>query len=370
MSKKWLDPAQVATSADAVGRLVRGHMPALDGLRGLAILLVLAHGFDIIETRGGPGHGVDLALDFGWIGVQLFFVLSGFLITGILLDTQRSPHYFRNFWLRRVLRIFPLYYGVLAIGLALGHAHQLWLWMYTSNFAAPLGHGDPAFPHFWSLAVEEQFYLLWPFVVRLAGRRGVIALSFVLVAVAIACRVVVRARWGDEAAYTFTPCRMDALAVGAGTAALVRGDSLRRMIASTHATSLGALAAAMVAAGALIGHLARTSYGMQSAGYTLIALAFAVLLVAVLPVDRAPARLLSFAPLRRIGTYSYGMYVFHAPLHLYVGLPLVAYLAPVQGTLVGLAYVVGATAVTFALAAVSYHVYERRFLALKQVIAP
>ena len=369
MKKKWLDPAQVATSADAVGRLVRGHMPALDGLRGIAILLVLAHGFDIIQTRGGPGHGVDLALDFGWIGVQLFFVLSGFLITGILLDTRGRPYYFRTFWLRRVLRIFPLYYGVLAIGFALGHAHQIWLWTYTSNFAAPLGHADSAFPHFWSLAVEEQFYLLWPFVVRAAGRRGVIALSYVLVALAIGSRVYVRAHWGDEAAYTFTPCRMDALAIGAGTAALVRGDQLRRTIARTHATTLGAIAGAMVLAGAVIGHLARTSAGMQAAGYTLIALAFAVLLVAVLPPDRAPARVFSFAPLRRIGVYSYGMYVFHAPLHLFVGLPLLAYLAPVQGTLVGLAYLVGATAVTFALAAASYHLYERRFLALKERLA-
>jgi peptidoglycan/LPS O-acetylase OafA/YrhL len=374
VKKKWLEPAQVATSADALGRLVRGHMPALDGLRGLAILLVLAHAFDVVDN----GSGLDLALDLGWIGVQLFFVLSGFLITGILLDTQQSPHYFRNFWIRRVLRIFPLYYGVLFVAYAIvpvvasppaGHGdHQIWLWTYTSNFAAPLGRAEPAFPHFWSLAVEEQFYLAWPLVVRLVGRRGVIALSYALVALAIATRVIVRARWGNDAAYTFTPCRMDALAIGAGAAALIRGDTLRRAIVRAQASALGAAGVAMVLGGAVLGHLLRTGAAMQSAGYTLIALGFAILLIAVLPVSGVPARVLSFAPLRRIGTYSYGMYVFHAPLHLFVGLPLLAHFS--SGTAVGLLYACAATLATFVVAALSYHLYERRFLALKQVLAP
>ena len=369
MTKKWLEPSQVATSADALGRLVRGHMPALDGLRGLAILLVLAHAFDVIQTRGGPGHQLGVWLDLGWIGVQLFFVLSGFLITGILLDTQSSPHYFRNFWIRRVLRIFPLYYGALVVALVLGvREHQAWLWTYTQNYAAPFGRENPAFPHFWSLAVEEQFYLLWPIVVWLIGRRGVIALAIALVPVAIASRVLVRAEWGHDAAYMFTPCRMDALAIGAATAALVRGNRLRRVIARTHATRLGSYGSALVLVGAVLGHLLRTGSTMQTGGYTVIALGFAILLVAVLPMDRTPARIFAFAPLRRIGTYSYGMYVFHAPLHFYVGLPLLAHYE--IGSALGIAYMLGATLATFAAAALSYHLYERWFLRLKTVFAP
>jgi peptidoglycan/LPS O-acetylase OafA/YrhL len=357
------------TSEDALGRLVRGHMPALDGLRGIAILLVLAHGFDVIQTRGGPGHHLDIALDVGWIGVQLFFVLSGFLITGILLDTRSSPHYFRTFWIRRALRIFPLYYAVLAIAAICG-ASSIYLWTYTSNFAAPLGHAQPVFPHFWSLAVEEQFYFVWPLVVWLVARRGVIALGVALSALAIASRIYVRHHWGEEAAYMFTPCRMDALAIGAFTAGLIRTDRLRRFVANRNATGLGIIGGTVLLGGAVIGHVSRTAAPMQVDGYTILAIGFAVLLVGALPPHGMPARLLSWSPLRRIGTYSYGMYVFHAPLHILVGLPLLERLQWKQGSAFGIAYMIGATLCTLALAALSYHLYESRFLALKKRFAP
>jgi peptidoglycan/LPS O-acetylase OafA/YrhL len=357
------------TAEDALGRLVRGHMPALDGLRGIAILLVLAHGFDVIQTRGGPGHDVDMVLDVGWIGVQLFFVLSGFLITGILLDTRSSPHYFRTFWVRRALRIFPLYYAVLTIALVFG-ASSIYLWTYTSNFAEPLGHAQPVFPHFWSLAVEEQFYFLWPVVVWLVARRGVVALSFALSALAIASRLYARHHWGQEAAYMFTPCRMDALALGAGTAALIRSDRLRRFVANRNAAGLGITGGLIILAGAVIGHVSRTAAPMQVDGYTIIAIGFAVMLVAALPPTGMPARILSWSPLRYIGRYSYGMYVFHAPLHILVGLPLLERVQWQQGTAFGLAYMIGATLITLALAALSYHLYESRFLALKKRFAP
>jgi peptidoglycan/LPS O-acetylase OafA/YrhL len=369
-----------ASPAGSLGWLVRGHMPALDGLRGTAILLVLAHAFDVIQTRSGPGHRVDVALDLGWIGVQLFFVLSGFLITGILLETRDAPNYYRGFLIRRALRIFPLYYGVLIVAYAIaphvvtppaGHgAHQIWLWTYLENFAEPYGRGEPVFPHFWSLAVEEQFYVLWPLIVWLVGRRGVIVVGAALTVAAIAARVVVRVEVGNMAAYMFTPCRMDALAIGAATAALIRGDRLRRVIARAHAGGLGAAGGVLVLAGAIVGQLSREGRAMQTGGYTLIALGFAMLVVAALPVDAAPARLLSWRPLRMIGLYSYGMYVFHAPLHVYVGLPLLARISDSPGTALGLGYAVALAAVTFGLAAASYHLYERRFLDLKPRLAP
>src|SRR5437868_4964541 len=168
---------------------VRGQMPALDGLRGIAIVLVLMHQFDLITSP----HAIDVAFDAGWIGVQLFFVLSGFLITGGLLDTRDQHGYFRGFFVRRVLRIFPLYYAALVATLIAGNT-SIWLWTYLSNFRP-----HPALPHFWSLAVEEQFYLVWPFVVWLAGRRGVIAVGGVMVIAAIVARVVIRAKVGPEA---------------------------------------------------------------------------------------------------------------------------------------------------------------------------
>jgi peptidoglycan/LPS O-acetylase OafA/YrhL len=368
------------TATETLEKLVSGRMPALDGLRGIAILLVLAHGFDVIQTTHGLGHAVDLALDLGWIGVQLFFVLSGFLITGILLDTRTQPGYYRKFLVRRVLRIFPLYYGTLFVAFFIapyvvhvppGHGdHQIWLWTYLANFAAPLGRSEPVFPHFWSLAVEEQFYIVWPLVVWIVGRRGVLAVGTVLVVIAIAARVYVRAHYGEMAAYMFTPCRMDALAIGAIAAALIRGERFRSMIAHHKASLMAGAGFAVVVAGAVIGHLLREGPNMQTVGYTVIALGFALLLVAALPQRRLPARLLGWAPLRTIGLYSYGMYVFHAPLHVYVGLPILARLDATPGVPAGFVYGLAMTLVTLGLAALSYHLFEVRFLRLKPKLAP
>ena len=115
---------------------VRRHMPALDALRGVAVLLVLAHNFNLVVVTGHLSAGFDAVMNIGWVGVQLFFVLSGFLITGILLDTARANNYYRAFFARRTLRIFPLYYAVLAFGFVVlplltkvppGHgSHQGW----------------------------------------------------------------------------------------------------------------------------------------------------------------------------------------------------------------------------------------------------
>lgn len=162
-----------------------GHIPVLDGIRGLAILLVLVAHFngEAILKEYFPLVGplaTKLALT-GLMGVDLFFILSGFLITGILLKTKDSERYFLNFYARRVLRIFPLYYGVLLIvfwvlpafikldvAAHYLYTHQWWLWTYLSNFPGhPNWDSSNLFHlgHFWSLAVEEHFYLIWPFVV-------------------------------------------------------------------------------------------------------------------------------------------------------------------------------------------------------------
>src|SRR5438128_1258045 len=99
-----------------MGPPLRRHLPALDGLRGVAIALVLLHNFNLDGPVGGAaGRALNAALEVGWVGVQLFFVLSGFLITGILLDTRDAPNARGAFYVRRILRIFPLYYAVLAV---------------------------------------------------------------------------------------------------------------------------------------------------------------------------------------------------------------------------------------------------------------
>jgi peptidoglycan/LPS O-acetylase OafA/YrhL len=164
------------------------HIPALDGLRAVAIAMVVAFHYGL--------------LDCGWLGVQLFFVLSGFLITRILQAAREQPlgHYLGRFWRRRALRIFPLYFGYLlllsavfvATGAPVAFADSaLYLFTYTFNLTRPwLQQGSPAFTHFWSLCVEEQFYLLWPLAVFFLAPRRLPQLAIAMIAVAPVARLV------------------------------------------------------------------------------------------------------------------------------------------------------------------------------------
>ena len=180
----------------------RSHLAGLDGVRGLAILLVLAIHFLGMRTPQGRGQYLLVkAAGYGMLGVDLFFVLSGFLITGLLLDGRTEPRPLRNFYARRVLRIFPLYFGVLVAcylvlplvlslppAFAAVRTHQAWLWTFTSNLFTAI-HGSWTslnyLSHFWSLAIEEHYYLLWPLVVLAVQPRTLERISIGVVAGAL-----------------------------------------------------------------------------------------------------------------------------------------------------------------------------------------
>jgi peptidoglycan/LPS O-acetylase OafA/YrhL len=372
---------QTAPARTAAARTI----PALDGVRGLAILLVLGHNLNPFVGGGAVERMVELAANFGWVGVQLFFVLSGYLITGILLDTRTAPGYYRGFFGRRVLRIFPLYYAVLVVALvilpALGlapprlledRAHWIWLWTYLVNWTEPFGAGVAAFPHFWSLAVEEQFYLVWPFVVRRATPRRVLHVAIALAVIALASRIGLRiADFNEQGPYMFTICRMDALGLGAAVAAAVRIPALHARIVDRRRGILGG-AAVLFVAGLLATHgYPRTNLVGQTAGYTLLALTFAALVLAVvLDDERGRGRVgaaLQNPVLRSFGKYSYAIYLFHQPLNQMIGEPLLGSIQPGGvGLGAGLIYIAGVTAASYALALASYHGYEKHFLALKR----
>jgi peptidoglycan/LPS O-acetylase OafA/YrhL len=365
-------------------------IPALDGVRGLAILLVLAHNLNPFSGTGRPlERWIEYDSNFGWVGVQLFFVLSGFLITGILLDTRGAPRYLRSFFARRVLRIFPLYYAVLVGGLLVLPAlhlaphrlladpeNRVWLWVYLVNWAEPLGRGVTAFPHFWSLAVEEQFYFVWPFVVRHATPRRLLVIVGGVMIAALGARLWVRrAGLGGEAAYMFTVCRMDALAIGAAVAALIR-------LPAAHAWLIARRTGIAIAAGALFigglvttGGYARTGLADQTFGYTILAAVFAALvLLVVLDHERGRGWLgaiFQHRILRAFGTYSYGIYLFHQFINQLIGVPVLDRLLPRGiGIKAGIAYMLAVTAASYAVAFVSYHAYEKHFLALKRYFSP
>jgi peptidoglycan/LPS O-acetylase OafA/YrhL len=367
------------------------RLPALDGVRGLAILVIVHNAALFPDTGPGVVRLASIVAGASWVGVDLFFVLSGFLITGILLDHRGEDDYFRSFFLRRMLRIFPLYYATLFVAFAvlpqLTHiAHlapvarlapdgrnQIWLWTYLDNWTGPLGRDTPAFPHFWSLAVEEQFYLLWPFVVWLLAPRRLLAACAGLTVVALLARVGLRLAGADhQLAYEWTVCRMDALAIGAVVAGLLRRPDFRAW-ADAHRSRLAGAALALFVAGLLLTRgYPRVSFRSQSFGYSLLDVTFGVfILVAVVQDLRgrgALRRMLATRPLRSIGTVSYGMYVFHTPIKQFAEAHLVSSRLAHPGAVGpawGLAYLVAITAGSYVAALASYHLFEKRFLALR-----
>jgi peptidoglycan/LPS O-acetylase OafA/YrhL len=213
--------------------LLRAHMPELDTIRGLAILgVVFYHGFYWARELNGYSSGQRIFLKLmaaGQYGVNLFFILSGFLITGILLNTRHRDDYYKRFYLRRALRILPAYYLTLLILIAFGLTTKGFLWMsllYSSNLSLLFGIAM-SYPVLWSLAVEEHFYLVWPAAVRKISQRSLLALAIALMVVSPAlrfCCSFIPAKYGKvvEGCSYYTWNCFDGLALGAVMALVAR----------------------------------------------------------------------------------------------------------------------------------------------------
>jgi peptidoglycan/LPS O-acetylase OafA/YrhL len=368
------------------------RIDTLDGVRGLAILAVLVdHSAIWITPASALDRVVQAFTGSGWEGVDLFFVLSGFLITGILLDAKGGQHYFRNFYARRVLRIFPIYYLTIAFVLLLSfvplvahhfpeataeiHRVQPWYWTYTTNYLIVL-HGWAAAPmrstHLWSLAVEEQFYLIWPALVLLVDRR---TLTRICIGLLIACPLL---RLGLFLAGTpardlvvLTPTRLDTLALGALLAIAARSDGglvrWRRPLGWAAVVCVLALASTLT----FRNRIANESPEIATIGFSLIALVAGALVTfaTTTPAATVAHRFLALPALRSVGRYSYAMYIFHFPI---VGLLHERRIAPdALPTFLGshLPAQIGFTTLCFALtyvvAFVSWHLIEQPILRFK-----
>ncbi len=358
------------------GALNKKHYPALDGLRGVAILLVVfLHNFKFMNY-----------FFFGWLGVDLFFVLSGFLITEILLNTVGQPNFLRNFYMRRVLRIFPLFYLTLIICLLILPSiknlnldssyysnNQFWLWTYLQNwlFIFKEPYGDKILLHTWSLAVEEQFYLVWPAIVLLIRKPKILlAVAIIaLIGVGLARYVIWTFQVHDLAyasLYTFT--RIDGLCIGCILALLMQINPGFLKKYTTHIVLL--MAGINFGFYFLNNQSSQTLPYLAFVGYTTFAVLFGILVYeAVMAESKIIQFIFNNFIFKFFGKISYGLYVYHWPVYIIL-FPFFTALftdkmnVSFQYADAGSAVIV--TVIAVILSVISYRYFEKPFLRLKE----
>jgi peptidoglycan/LPS O-acetylase OafA/YrhL len=369
------------------------RLPQLDGVRGVAVLLVMVlHFFGNIDTQSGFERAVAKVASYGLWGVDLFFVLSGFLITGILYDSKGSSGYFKNFYMRRTLRIFPLYYGVLLVllvlvpsivaetfvppGLSEAGRVQSWLWSYAANFYV-FRSGDFSIPylsHFWSLAIEEHFYLFWPFVIGLLPRAAALRVSVIAAAVALVTRIVLSFDgYNATQLSVLTPCRLDALCVGAFFALETRGRS--PLLPHLARRAFWSVAFAILVLSAWHAGTGRWMEVTLELRTSLLAVFFGLGIYLLARPEGLPRVqvVLTSRWLRVLGKYSYGLYVYHGIISYDFHMRRIE--ARLTETLGSHAFAVAAQAalglaLSMLVAVTSYELFESRFLRLKQRFQP
>jgi peptidoglycan/LPS O-acetylase OafA/YrhL len=357
---------------------------ALDGLRGAAIVwAVSTHLMETFRPVSTFDRVSFIVAKAGWVALETFFALSGYLITSILWDTRGSRHYLLTFYARRLVRIVPVYYGFL-LGLIFwitqidaldaGESRallrvQAWYWSFLVNWLvywkdrwliAPYNTA-----HFWSLAVEEQFYFAWPLCVMRLSRERLLKVAVAAFVFSVALRVgLVRGGADGLRVYVCTPARLDSLALGAVVALIGKGptgfSALRRWILPAGLVSLAVLLAIVFYKGELIA----SDPLVQIVGFAVIAVGSSALIAgcASLPDSRV-ARVFDRPSLRRFGRYSYVMYVVHYPLVF--ALKRVGFTIPHLTEMVGslhlaaVLYLVTLMTFTVGIAALSWELVEK-----------
>ncbi|MGB3214591.1 MAG: acyltransferase [Alphaproteobacteria bacterium] len=379
------DSEAVTKSPLVVGR----YYPEIDGLRALAVMIVIY--FHSALMAGPDRVAVDAATIWdagrfyyeftmiGWCGVDLFFVISGFLITGILMDTANQQKCFRNFYIRRTLRIFPLYYAVLIFSFLLfvlfyGTTFTLRFslyFLYLQNWFSVFGYDYILyFEHFWSLAIEEQFYIFWPVVFVWAYRRGIVEpVLFVLIFLSFLFRFYLAAKWQLNMAFSITPSRLDGLLLGAGLVYLLSRQDDPRRLNVIFARGMAVSLAAVCLLALLNGNLWGRDREVLMFGIFPVSLFFASFLGWVVTADEEHLirRFFRLSFLREIGKVSYGMYVYH---WLIMCVIVQQEIMNHQGfTFIHTVLLATGAPLSFIVAWTSFRYFEKPFLRLKDVYA-
>ncbi|WP_018343026.1 acyltransferase family protein [Cytophaga aurantiaca] len=368
------------------------HIVELDGIRGLAVLLVIIFHFlnQPILSNNSFDHFFKELFAIGWVGVDLFFVLSGFLITRILLNTKSGSNYFISFYYKRTLRIFPLYYLYLILiffiiypilfnrvsefeqsKMLLTEQSQAWFWLYLSNikqvmdgtfFGGGLGH-------LWSLSIEEQFYILWPCIVYFSSIRSLKMISWTLIAAALLLRIYLGLSEVDpEVIYVFTLTRMDALIMGALVAVFIsEHEEINYHIVKK---ILLGLALSTISLIYVFGPSSGKHLLVYTIGYTLTAMTFSMLILLTQSSNTFILRpIFRSSFLVFFGKYSYAIYIFH-PLVRQFMLKIVGEPKVIFGlqTFWSIGFIILNISITVVVALISWNLFEKWFLKFKDKI--
>jgi peptidoglycan/LPS O-acetylase OafA/YrhL len=371
------------------------RIPELDGLRGIAIALILIWHYFVVSALvrldALPTAGIVLvgSLVLTWSGVDLFFVLSGFLIGGILIDHQAARYYFKAFYIRRITRIFPLYFLWILLFVVLGSFLYLllpWelvkhlfetslpLWAYitfTQNFimAQLNGFGAEWLGITWSLAIEEQFYLFLPLLIRFVSLRKLPYLLIVLIIAAPVVRLILFIQQTGFASVVLMPDRMDALLIGVLCNYGMRQErfvNYCRTHLSHFYMALFVLAAGIVVL--LFLSPASLSVGMLSIGYTWLALFYGcLLLIAINEKAGIVTRIVRNPLLQKLGIVAYGVYLFHQAVNGLSHAVLAQQTPMIRNVQDGVITLV-ALAVTIGMASLSWKFFEKPIVAIGRLV--
>lgn len=363
----------------------RGFIPELDGVRAIGISLVILNHMWPWESYS---HQLFLLLQLPWMLMDGFFVLSGWLITGILLDTRQRPDYYKSFYVRRALRILPVYYAVLifVVGVAALKGHEAyrymlahwgspyWFFIFLGNIPTaitgqwPLGGGDSLVP-LWSLQIEEQFYLLWPLLVRRISLQSLTKVLIGLCCFSTLLRLVLYWRYPQNVLVqcVLLPCHLEGLAMGSWLAIRYRQGpwKINRKLLNFLLVALGVLS---MGTAAWSGYFNTTPFN-RTIGFLIAPIWFTCIILWIIESRGARASAwLRWKPLQYLGKISYATYLFHWPVaNVLTG--VLAFLG-LQRFDDGLIRLILIYVLTFSAAALSWHFFEKPLFLLKDRLFP